>query len=464
MAKSVGDLEREQEANNKLLQVLESDLTNYSQRFAEAQRNKRLASLPVDVLKNAGATNIRYSLLRENGYKTIFDLNGVTADRLTRIRGIGPVMATAVARATREIVNHSIKAPISIPEPELVEEFAEQFVETAIHLLDARTSLQGFSKATADQSGELARRFKEFKGESRFLRWLTSSGKQRKAISEKYSKLGAELLEQARSISNSESFLELGNARSRILEEKKSPPKKKELVELFRKSYADVCALLESRFPEAEAGGDRPKPSFGRLPIEIVEQVENLQLNTNGLRLTLRRYQEFGAKYMIVQQRTMLGDEMGLGKTIEAITAAVHCWNNNGKGYFLVVCPAGITINWIREISERTSIPAYLLHGPDRETIARDWMRGGGFAVISYQTLNTMWRSINKWACENLIDLIIADEAHYVKNPSAQRTSAVKTMARNAKMFCLMSGTPLENHPREFCSLIDLLWPGEGQK
>ena len=61
VAKSVGDLEREQEANNKLLQVLESDLTNYSQRFAEAQRNKRLASLPVDVLKNAGATNIRYS-------------------------------------------------------------------------------------------------------------------------------------------------------------------------------------------------------------------------------------------------------------------------------------------------------------------------------------------------------------------------------------------------------------------
>ena len=37
----------------------------------------------------------------------------------------------------------------------------------------------------------------------------------------------------------------------------------------------------------------------------------------------LRRYQEWGVKYILHQERVLLGDEMGLGKTVQAI-ATIH--------------------------------------------------------------------------------------------------------------------------------------------
>ena len=36
-----------------------------------------------------------------------------------------------------------------------------------------------------------------------------------------------------------------------------------------------------------------------------------------GFNGTLRAYQEFGTKYILYQERVLLGDEMGLGKTIQ---------------------------------------------------------------------------------------------------------------------------------------------------
>ena len=58
--------------------------------------------------------------------------------------------------------------------------------------------------------------------------------------------------------------------------------------------------------------------------------------------IDLRGYQEFGAKYIVVRRRTVLGDEMGLGKTIQALAAIVHLSNVEKHTHFLVVAPASI--------------------------------------------------------------------------------------------------------------------------
>jgi len=154
---------------------------------------------------------------------------------------------------------------------------------------------------------------------------------------------------------------------------------------------------------------------------------------------------------------------MGLGKTIEALAAIVHNWSINHGGHYLVVVPAGLTANWIREIQNRTSIPDHLLRGPDRHSLVTQWLSKGGIAVISYNTL--IGTPLAAWlrAINRKIDILISDEAHYVKNPDAQRTASVKDLATMAKVVCLMSGTPMENHPGEFCDLIDVARPGEGQ-
>jgi SWI/SNF-related matrix-associated actin-dependent regulator 1 of chromatin subfamily A len=57
------------------------------------------------------------------------------------------------------------------------------------------------------------------------------------------------------------------------------------------------------------------------------------------------------------------------------------------------------------------------------------------------------------------VDLLIVDEAHYIKNPKAQRTKVVAQWATYAKRKLLMTGSPIVNRPIELHSLLTILDP-----
>ncbi|MHC4493441.1 MAG: DEAD/DEAH box helicase, partial [Planctomycetota bacterium] len=78
--------------------------------------------------------------------------------------------------------------------------------------------------------------------------------------------------------------------------------------------------------------------------------------------------------------------------------------------------------------------------------------------VTSYTTLR---RNVADFAHRGPpeLALLIADEAHYVKNPEAGRTQALVRISDRADKVCFMSGTPLENHPEEFVHLLGSLAP-----
>ena len=57
------------------------------------------------------------------------------------------------------------------------------------------------------------------------------------------------------------------------------------------------------------------------------------------------------------------------------------------------------------------------------------------------------------------VALLVADEAHFVKNPAAARSQAVAAAIPRARRVCFMSGTPIENRVSEFRNLTDLLKP-----
>ena len=106
--------------------------------------------------------------------------------------------------------------------------------------------------------------------------------------------------------------------------------------------------------------------------------------------MSLRGYQEFGVKYLVVQGRTILGDEMGLGKTIQALGAMTHLAAVEGATHFLVVAPASVAQNWLREVGQRTDLRPHLLHGPDRDARLELSVRDGGVAITSYDTLRAL--------------------------------------------------------------------------
>ncbi|TXH10663.1 MAG: hypothetical protein E6R04_04840 [Spirochaetes bacterium] len=124
------------------------------------------------------------------------------------------------------------------------------------------------------------------------------------------------------------------------------------------------------------------------------------------------------------------------GKSLQALGLAAAARAEN----VLVVCPAFLVFNWRAEIEKFLGKEAQ-----------------DAFTVVSYDNLR-------KIGTMKGYDVVIADEAHYVKNLEAQRTLAFHTMiARDPPEFFVgLSGTPIKNAVPEWYSLLKLCWYGGG--
>lgn len=200
---------------------------------------------------------------------------------------------------------------------------------------------------------------------------------------------------------------------------------------------------------------DDEEKSQGDLPAEIVEAVRDLKLEISHLKASLRGYQSFGARFAIVQRKVIIGDEMGLGKTVESLAVLTHL-RAKGSHHFLVVCPAAVVTNWIREVAAKSDLRAHRIHGPGRDGALTSWIRNGGVAVTTYDSLGWLDGQIPdraRPAC------LVFDEAHYIKNPDAQRTRRSTALIKGCERVILLTGTPLENRIEEFRNLVGYIRP-----
>jgi len=69
-------------------------------------------------------------------------------------------------------------------------------------------------------------------------------------------------------------------------------------------------------------------------------------LQVAGLGGELKPFQRAGVSYLLARRRAFLADEQGLGKTIEALAAL----EADGAYPAVVVCPASLKLNWLREL------------------------------------------------------------------------------------------------------------------
>lgn len=163
-------------------------------------------------------------------------------------------------------------------------------------------------------------------------------------------------------------------------------------------------------------------------------------------------YQIAGIKIAANQKATLIGDEMGLGKTAQAIGVI----NATNPKTVLVVCPATLKINWYREMVRwLTDVRTIKVVNPGDK-----FPENPEIVIVNYDIVSRHKEAIHKidW------DLFVADEAHYLKNPSAQRTESLlgkgkKLPPVKAKRKILLTGTPIPNRPIEVWPLVSFLWP-----
>jgi SWI/SNF-related matrix-associated actin-dependent regulator 1 of chromatin subfamily A len=189
----------------------------------------------------------------------------------------------------------------------------------------------------------------------------------------------------------------------------------------------------------------------------------------------LKPFQKVGVEFIdATGGRTFLADQMGLGKTWQAIAYALH---RNLRS--VIVCPASLKINWAREIKRLTGETAYVCYGqePGNHDIAKIIGDRPKFVIINYDIIGkkilfkketkdaegyTHTEEKDRWLWAEVINmsqpqLIILDEAHYIKNMDALRTRACLTLS--APSMLPMSGTPITNRPGDFFPALHLLYP-----
>ena len=218
----------------------------------------------------------------------------------------------------------------------------------------------------------------------------------------------------------------------------------------FTNNSIDYFNIIEKLCPNSLGQGQQ---SVYGLPDFLASEIESEPIYTNGLLCSLRKYQEWGVKYILHQKRSLLGDEMGLGKTIQAIASMVSL-KNQGATHFLVICPASVLTNWYREIIKHSVLNPIRVQGSYGRYFANKWKKNGGVAIVTYESSHLIQPDPG-----SKIDMVVADEAHYVKNPEAKRSMHVKRLCSYANNILFMTGTALENKPEEMVELISILRP-----
>jgi SWI/SNF-related matrix-associated actin-dependent regulator 1 of chromatin subfamily A len=200
------------------------------------------------------------------------------------------------------------------------------------------------------------------------------------------------------------------------------------LLQEVREEHARAAGLVELSAATAAPLDDKVAPTLGG---------------------ELKPFQRAGVRYLLQQRRAFLADEQGLGKTIEALATL----EADGAYPAIVVCPASLKLNWLRELS---------LWLPHRSAQALTGTRTSApvepadVTVVNYDIVAARLSALSAIAPRALV----LDESHYCKNAAAKRTQAVQQLSTAVPrdgLVLALTGTPVMNRPPELISQLRIL-------
>jgi superfamily II DNA or RNA helicase len=178
--------------------------------------------------------------------------------------------------------------------------------------------------------------------------------------------------------------------------------------------------------------------------------------------------------------RILIADEVGLGKTIEAIYVWKELQARLGCRRLLVVCPSMLQQKWQAELRDRFSIDATIVD-------AKELLQHLGRAVDDTTTAFVLIGSIESLRARRpktdeaerprgsrqqlasflsqnesaegseLFDLVIIDEAHYLRNPATAANYLASLLATAASHLVLLTATPIQLGSENLFQLLTLL-------
>lgn len=151
--------------------------------------------------------------------------------------------------------------------------------------------------------------------------------------------------------------------------------------------------------------------------------------------LIYRPYQKAGTEFMLARKASLNADVPRLGKTIQTLGVLNH-YDRPLKT--LVLCPAIAKTNWVHEANK------WLVHKVTTGYCEGSVRPEADFVTCNYEILDRHLKSF----LETDWDVIVFDEAHYLKNPKAKRTiNSLQLSADKHRLF--LTGTPAFTRPKD---------------
>jgi SNF2 family DNA or RNA helicase len=155
--------------------------------------------------------------------------------------------------------------------------------------------------------------------------------------------------------------------------------------------------------------------------------------------------------------RALLSDEVGLGKTIEAGLVLKEYLTRGMVKRLLVLTVPSLVDQWEEELQEKFGIVCATTNQPGFRSDPAAFWRENPFIIASLHTVKqpahlAVARALH-W------DMLVVDEAHYLRNRDSQAWQAVNELPR--QFMLLLTATPVQNSLEELYNLVTLLQPGQ---
>lgn len=155
--------------------------------------------------------------------------------------------------------------------------------------------------------------------------------------------------------------------------------------------------------------------------------------------------------------RALLSDEVGLGKTVEAGLVLKELLIRGMVKRFLVLTVPSLVDQWEEELNDKFNLTVTTTNQALARADPATFWRDSPGIVASLHTLKQpaqlqVARTVS-W------DLLVVDEAHYLRNRESQAWQAVNALPR--QFLLLLTATPVQNSLEELYNLITLLQPGQ---
>ena len=408
------------------------NIRNAANRVAARDIMSILKGVPVEEL-NRGKGGIRVKTLRDCGYETLADIYAAAPSKLEAVKGISAEGAREIKTKLNEYLYESANTvKIKLSADDKNPDSTALVQEISAYIL-RKDSLRDYYKLQETFKPKTDAAENSLINVGNGVRWLFYNSNQKAEVTQAYQYLvrlqKSDYAANLKQLSN--------NIRGNF------QVSTNDAWARFESDTVRFWNVLEEVCPERVGSSG----SVYGLPEDLAHEIQQQPLNLEGLRCELRRYQEWGVKYAIHQQRVLLGDEMGLGKTVQAIAAMVSL-RNEGATHFVVVCPASVLSNWCREINKHSDLSVIMVHGSSRSASVSKWIEEGGVAVTTYETTGAIELDDNfKY------NYMVVDEAHYIKNRDAQRTVNVRKLCQKADKILLIG--KLSSLPEGLSSIGD---------